>query len=705
MIEEKIFEYRGTFLKRISDSAYGTQDLKPHSFFNECMALIDEESIYDTTILDFYKSQQGISIYAYCYTENDAVLSLFTFKFFDQEDWQKPIPRGEVLKSVERSTRFVEKCKTDNFIKNLEESRSEVPASAKHIKQLIDSNKIEQIIVHFFTDGLLSEQTKDYSVEAIFDLPVRIKPYDIQRFYSIEDSEEGFEEFTVNFEDFGEGLSALQANETGLQSFLAVMPANILSQVYKKHTQKLLDSNVRTFLDFRGKVNKGIKATLRDEPDKFFAYNNGLTVTATNIEVSEIGSKGAIKIRSLQNMQIVNGGQTTCAIFFSPRERGGEDIDLTKVFVPMKLTIINAGENVSEESIEEAEIFKSKVSEYANSQNAVNQGDLQSNHEFHIRLHKHSKSILSPHNQEGMQTYWYYERTRGQWATARRIASHPRIFERKFPKRQIFTKTDMAKYENTWRMRPFDVSKGAQKNLIELYKIIKSEFQQNENQFRQQFFKSIIAKKILFNSTEKIVSKSNWYISETYTRPFIVTYTIAYIRNSLMLNNKDLNLTTIYESQSISSSLANQIDATGEFIFNLFDSPVIRNNTSYREWAVKETSWEIIKNKSHTLTFLEDKDVFTNEQLQDQESADAQEGKIGEELELIEGFFKINRELWNQLMSFQKQRGFKIGDKQYDIPKKAFDVEITGKPLSELQLKELKKILLAAEDEGFYFKK
>ena len=82
-------------------------------------------------------------------------------------------------------------------------------------------------------------------------------------------------------------------------------------------------------------------------------------------------------------MQIVNGGQQP-AQYFSPKEKNFTD-DLNKVFVPMKLTI-NAGTDATEESLEEAEIFKAKVSEYANSQNAVNQGDLQSNHDFHIRM-------------------------------------------------------------------------------------------------------------------------------------------------------------------------------------------------------------------------------------------------------------------------------------------------------------------------------
>lgn len=249
-----------------------------------------------------------------------------------------------------------------------------------------------------------------------------------------------------------------------------------MSKVYENVNQKLLESNVRTFLDFRGKVNRGIKTTLKEEPEKFFAYNNGLTVTATDIDASTKGTNGAVNIKKLTNMQIVNGGQTTCAIFFSPKEKNFTDIDLNKVFVPMKLTIINAGTDATEESLEEAEIFKAKVSEYANSQNAVNQGDLQSNHDFHIRMEKHSRRILAPHNESGIQTKWFYERTRGQWTTSKRVASSPKQFERQHPKRQVFTKTDLAKYENTWRMRPFDVSKGAQKNLMEFYKIAKVEF-------------------------------------------------------------------------------------------------------------------------------------------------------------------------------------------------------------------------------------
>lgn len=48
-----------------------------------------------------------------------------------------------------------------------------------------------------------------------------------------------------------------------------------------------MEKNVRTFLQFKGKVNKGIRKTLREEPDMFFSYNNGISTTAKDIEIKK----------------------------------------------------------------------------------------------------------------------------------------------------------------------------------------------------------------------------------------------------------------------------------------------------------------------------------------------------------------------------------------------------------------------------------
>ena len=157
----------------------------------------------------------------------------------------------------------------------------------------------------------------------------------------------------------------------------------------------------------RGKVNQGMKSTLLQNPENFFAYNNGLTVTASNIELDD--SSGQLIIKKLDNMQIVNGGQTTSAIYFSPLSKGKQqgidfrNIDLTKVFVQMKLTVI--------ENYEESEIIKSNVARFANSQNAIQAADLISNHPIHRAIEKQSRDVWAPPSEvTGIQTKWFYER-------------------------------------------------------------------------------------------------------------------------------------------------------------------------------------------------------------------------------------------------------------------------------------------------------
>ena len=71
----------------------------------------------------------------------------------------------------------------------------------------------------------------------------------------------------------------------------------------------------------KGNVNKGIRDTLRVEPDMFLAYNNGISVTAESVKIVR-DENGKPSIKSIRDMQIVNGGQTTAP--FSMREMTGK---------------------------------------------------------------------------------------------------------------------------------------------------------------------------------------------------------------------------------------------------------------------------------------------------------------------------------------------------------------------------------------------
>jgi hypothetical protein len=88
-------------------------------------------------------------------------------------------------------------------------------------------------------------------------------------------------------------------------------------------------------LQLKGAVNRGIRETLIHLPERFLAYNNGISATASKVELRDLG--GVSGIRRIHDFQIVNGGQTTASIHSSLMKK---ESDLTKVFVQMKLTVV-----------------------------------------------------------------------------------------------------------------------------------------------------------------------------------------------------------------------------------------------------------------------------------------------------------------------------------------------------------------------------
>ena len=96
------------------------------------------------------------------------------------------------------------------------------------------------------------------------------------------------------------------------QSYLLAIPGDLLASFYEDYGDRLLEQNVRTFLQFRGKVNKGLRNTIVNYPEMFFAYNNGVTATANSVEISKVN--GRHELHKIYNLQIVNGGQTTASL-------------------------------------------------------------------------------------------------------------------------------------------------------------------------------------------------------------------------------------------------------------------------------------------------------------------------------------------------------------------------------------------------------
>ncbi|MEC8568030.1 MAG: AIPR family protein, partial [Pseudomonadota bacterium] len=346
---------------------------------------------------------------------------------------------------------------------------------------------------------------------------ISLSVWDLKRLKQFVEQGQARADLVINFaDDFGGSVPVLRAS-TGsdtLESYLAVIPGWQLANIYEKWGPRLLEANVRSFLQARGKVNKGIRDTIRDEPHMFFAYNNGLSATADSIELEK--TEHGFVLSNATNLQIVNGGQTTASLHAA---RKLFEQQLENVYVQMKLTIVP---NLLTEQV------VPRISEYANSQNKVNAADFFSNHPFHVKVEELSRKLLAPAGELGYrETKWFYERARGQYADerARRTIAERKKFDAEFPKNQFFTKTDLAKIENTFSCLPHIVSLGAQKNFTEFAKNIGKTWGSNGDSFDELWFKRLIARIILFRAMEKLVSNADWY--QGGYRANIVTFGLA----------------------------------------------------------------------------------------------------------------------------------------------------------------------------------
>jgi hypothetical protein len=176
----------------------------------------------------------------------------------------------------------------------------------------------------------------------------------------------GRDEIVVDFEtSFGSAIPCLTVSDSSAdyEAYLAILPAEVLYRLYDEFGARLLELNVRSFLSARGKINSGIRRTLREEPDRFLAYNNGIVLTVDELQTTTLDD-GRPAIRWLRGLQIVNGGQTTASIH---RARKVDRADISSVMVPAKITRIDPAH--------QEEVVRS-ISRYANTQKRHPDGGL-----------------------------------------------------------------------------------------------------------------------------------------------------------------------------------------------------------------------------------------------------------------------------------------------------------------------------------------
>lgn len=541
-----------------------------------------------------FRAQRGMRVDGYWFND-EGVLDLFIADF-DSRSELASLTKTEVDAAFKRVANFCEASIKKDLADELEVTSPEYGLA----RQISDRrHAIRQLNLILFSERTLSDRIQGLSDTEVAGIPATHQIWDISRLHRQRSSRSHKEPLDLNFEEvFGKGIACLPARlgTDAYQSYLMSMPAEILAALYEKFGARLLEQNVRTFLQARGNVNQGIRATILNEPGMFFAYNNGVTATAQSVETSM--TDFGLAITRVVDLQIVNGGQTTASLFHTRRR---DKADLSQIFVQLKLSVIDS---------QQSETVVPRISEYANTQNRVNAADFFSNHPFHVRMEGFSRRIWAP-AQKGAQREmrWFYERARGQYADAQSklTPAEQRRFKAENPKPQMFTKTDLAKFENVWDDHPKWVNLGSQKNFARYASRIGTEWGKSSDAFNEFYFKRAVARGLIFRATERIVSAQPWY-NGGY-RANIVAYTLAVLGEITKFRKESIDFLGVWNSQNVDPVLESGIAVVSSVVNDDITKPEY-GISNISEWCKKEACWTRIQTRIDAIANLLSPDFY-----------------------------------------------------------------------------------------------
>jgi hypothetical protein len=543
---------------------------------------------YDEKALGTKKQHK---INAYSISDNYETIDLF-ITVFKGNEYPERVGKDEIETASKRIVNFFRKGVYNEYVNEIEESSPIFDFAHTLFNSTDLKENLVRVNVIILSDGFYNGDFPEK--QTISGFPVFFRIVDLNYLYNI--SEKSHIPIEIDFKSDGFEVPCIvsPAINDQYESYIAIIPGSALVTIYERYGSRLLEQNIRSFLQFTGKINNGIRNTILKEQNMFLAYNNGITATADKIELGESDNGKGFFISKVQNFQIVNGGQTTASIYHTLKK---DKADITGIFVQLKLSVVKNKDKYSE--------IVSNIAKYANTQNKVSVSDLSSNNPYHIELEKLSRSIFTPHfTGQTNQTKWFYERARGQYKNSRIkegfTKSKQKAFDLKNPKNQMINKEELAKYVNAFSKEIYDgkrlvigphfVVRGNQKNYNQFinYNIIKKP--------DSVYFEDIIAKAILFKSAEKIYGIKPNSIGDM--RYITVPYAISLFN---YFTDYKLDLYKIWKNQSISEELKTLL-----YELMLIVESFIKDKAPgslYGEWAKKEDCWNDVKKIKINLDF------------------------------------------------------------------------------------------------------
>lgn len=701
MTDDEFYEELGDLVRRRASASHLVDTL---AFVEEVAERLQEDPLFGQFTMSEYSGQgrYGRQYRLHGYTdldESDGTLGVVIGKWVDE-----PVPETLTSAAVTQLASLLETFVRECVENSLNERMAEAGPAYEIATQLRRSaGKVTRIRLHVLARQPLSSKFKEQLLKPAGGVAIELHVWDLVRLRTIYQSTREREVLHLDVAEFGvKGIECMQATRTAtLESYLCIVPATLLADMFERYGSRLLEGNVRSFLGMKGGVNKGIRRTIQDSPQLFFAFNNGIAATAASVE--KISDEGRMKLASLLDLQIVNGGQTTASIL---NARKKDRLSLDGVTVAMKLTVVDPAEG--------NELIP-RIAEYANTQNKVAVADFFANHPFHRKMEEISRRLVVPATGAArVRSKWFYERARGQYQNERLYLSdaRKRAFDLEYPSSQVINKTDLAKCDSAINGKPHWVSLGAQKNFMKFAGRFEPKtddittgdyWQEIGPNFGDDYYRTIVAMSVLWKHAEGLVSASrdDWYKGDY--RAQIVAYGLSGLLHRVRSTGNELDWGWLWNSQAVPADLSSIIRAFCIAAQDVILSPD-EGMTNAGEWAKRDKCWEKLQKEvceeqvPDSASWLVSADVARGHKT-DARRQGKQDDSIVLQKELLD---LANSGYWAALLTWQGSADV-LTDSQRVLVNKAKTVSGFMRIATEKEWRRLAEVRLACEDAGFRF--
>lgn len=700
----EIEEYRKQFIDDIRNDA-SLNGTDPESFFIE-RVLTDLEEIGELndpipmSVEIRNNKRQILSFDGYSYDEADGALVLIISEFTNQRDQAPTLTNTRIDELVSYMQRFIEESVNGN-IRNYCDDSDPAVNIANEFKKKIGKGMTATEILRFkfviISNHTLSKQVKNLSQPDFLDRPVDLNVWTLERFFQtfVSNSSEIIEIDTQDFDC--DGIPCLKANlgeQSKYDAYLGIVPGKFLADIYLKYGSKLLQGNVRAFLSFRGNVNKGIRSTIMKEPENFFTFNNGIAIVARAVRFSP----DKTKIVFFKDLQIINGGQTTASLASAIIKKEAPK-GMDTLYVPMKLTVLNVDDDMSEEQVQNYNELTKTISECANSQNAVKPADFFSNHPFHVKMEQLSRKVMAPPvGGNPYQTVWFYERSRGKWEQEQmKLTAHQRdMFKQKNPKNQLITKEKLAKCYNAILMHPDQVCKSSADNFKIFAPFIDSIYENDRDRINEEFFKKCVCSIIIFDNLDNLISKEKWY-PKGGNKAQITPYTISKLI-SLLPKGTDIDWVSVWNKQTLYPALSTELLRLAYFTHKYLEEKA--GGGLVRSLSRLVGTWTDFKTVEYNLSEAFIRSLISKEETKETEKAAKRAHKFNSKIDASVEIYKLGSIYWmNFYNELTKEELLSYGDCDFVRGIAAWISK--GTLPTSAQCKRLLKIVEKAEDKGY----